>query len=138
MSSEESLAITLARSGEESISGASGEWYSMTEEPIDYEARWGAAKIQSNVTSAKLDELRQTYNIPHYVKLLVPDPHKRACFLSPNCMAFSEHLLKAGVRLPLHPFFRAVLRTFMVSPTKSFQMGGAKSLGPISSGKRCP
>lgn len=129
MSSEASLAMTVVRSGEESVSGASVEWYSMTEEPIDYEVGWGAARIQSNITSAKLDELRQSYNIPHYVKLLVPDAHERACFPRPNCVAFSEHLLKAGVRLPLHPFFRAMLRTFMLSPTQILPNGWSQVVG---------
>lgn len=38
-------------------------------------------------------------------------------------MAVSEYLFKAGMRLPLHPFFRAMLRNFMLSPTQVLANG---------------
>lgn len=90
----------------------------MTEEPINYEEEWDASMIPTNMTQKRLREIRERYCMPHNIEMLVPDADERACYSRPGCVAVSEYLFKMGTRLPLHPFFRAVLRNFMLSSTQ--------------------
>ena len=91
--------------------------YAMAEEAVDYTQEWGASRVPSNMTGKRLGKLRERYSVPHNIEMLVPEPNERACYPRPGCVAVSEYLFKAGMRLPLHPFFKAVLRKFMLSPT---------------------
>lgn len=56
--------------------------------------------------------LRKEYRIPN-VDLIVPDPDERACYPRLGCVTVSE-----GLRLPIHPFFRFVLRSYGLAPTQ--------------------
>lgn len=82
------------------------------------ESKWGASKIASNQNLTRLVKLREQFCIPYDIELLTPYPEERACSPRSGCVAISEHLLKAGFRLPLHPFFRAVLRLYGLAPTQ--------------------
>ncbi|XP_022873607.1 axoneme-associated protein mst101(2)-like [Olea europaea var. sylvestris] len=75
------------------------------------------------MTGKRLGEPRERYNVPHHIEMLVPEPNERACYPRPGCVAVSEYLFKTSMRLPLHPFFRAVLRKFMLSPTQVLPNG---------------
>lgn len=99
------------------------EQYAMTEEPVDYSEEWGASRVPSNITLKRLGEIRERYCVLHYVEMLVLEAHERPCYPRPGCVAVSEYLFKAGMRLPLHPFFRTVLRNFMLSPTQVLPNG---------------
>lgn len=83
----------------------------------------------SNMTPKKLEEIREKYYVPHYVEMLVTETHERACFSRPGCVAVSEYLFKAGIRLPLHPFFRVVLRNFILKSTQVLPNGWSQLVG---------
>lgn len=119
--------VTIARLGEGTVlsGGSEVEYYAMAEEPIDYEEEWGVAKIPSNMTLKKLEEIKEKYCVPHYVEKLVPEAHKRAYFSRPECVAVSEYMFKAGMRLPLHPFLGLCLGILCCHRPKFYRMGGA-------------
>lgn len=90
---------------------------------------WGAAKIPSCVSPIQLANLREKYRIPFDIELLSPTYDERACFPRQGCVAISEYLLKAGLCLPLHPFFRAVLKLYGLAPTQLAPNGWAQLVG---------
>ncbi|XP_022899410.1 cellulose synthase-like protein D4 [Olea europaea var. sylvestris] len=79
--------------------------------PPDTSVHWGASDYPSKLREADLGRLRTEYRIPNSVDLILPGPEERACYLRPGCVAISEAILRAGLRLPIHPFFRGVVRS---------------------------
>lgn len=71
----------------------------------------------------EVGEIREKYCMPYNIEMLVPETDERACYPRLRCVAVSEYLFKTGMRLPLHPFFRAVLRNFMLSSTQVLSNG---------------
>lgn len=86
--------------------------------PVDTSVQWGASNYPSTVTSEQLERCRTVCRIPHTIEMIIPEPHERACYPRPGCVAVSDHLLRAGLRLPFHPFFRLILRSYGVAPTQ--------------------
>lgn len=102
------------------------------------ESKWGASKIKSSQNPTRLVKLREQFCIPYDIELLTPYPEEHVCSPKSGCVAISEHLLKAGFRLPLHPFFRAVLRLYGLASTQLFPMRGPNSWVRTSFGRRPP
>ncbi|XP_022891714.1 axoneme-associated protein mst101(2)-like [Olea europaea var. sylvestris] len=50
------------------------------------------------MTSKRLGEIRERYCVPHYLEMLVPEAHERACYPRLGCVAVSEYLFRAGVQ----------------------------------------
>lgn len=86
--------------------------------PVDTSVQWGASKFPSRITSEQMEKCREVFRIPHTIQLIRPEPHERACYPRPGCVAVSDHLLWAGLRLPFHPFFRLVLRLYGLASTQ--------------------
>ena len=78
----------------------------------------GASDYPSKLREADLGRLNTEYRIPDSVDLILPGPEERACYPRPGCVAISEAILRAGLRLPIHPFFRLVLRSYGLAPTQ--------------------
>ncbi|XP_022876812.1 uncharacterized protein LOC111395018 [Olea europaea var. sylvestris] len=47
------------------------------------------------MTSKRLGEIRERSRVPHYVEMLVPEAHERACYPRLGCVAVSKYLFKA-------------------------------------------
>lgn len=77
----------------------------------------GVARISSAMTFARLAEIREKYRIPDVIDLLILEAHDRTYCPRPGCVVVSEYLMKVGMRLPLYPFFRMVLRSFLLAST---------------------
>lgn len=91
--------------------------------------RFGAEKIQSIADVPFLMNVREKYHIHYDIVLLAPFPDKRACYPRLRCIVVNEFLLKLGLRLPLHPFFRAVLRLYGLAPTQVVSNAWAQLVG---------
>lgn len=83
---------------------------------------WRAEKIQS-IADAPFLWTWEKYHIPYNIELLAPSPDEQACYSRSGCVFVSEFLLKVELRIPLHPFFSAILRLYGLAPkymTKDF------------------
>ncbi|XP_022853220.1 uncharacterized protein LOC111374722 [Olea europaea var. sylvestris] len=99
------------------IMGGENMW-KRPDSPPDTSVHWGASDYPSKLREADLGRLRTEYRIPDSVDLILPEPEERACYPRPGCVAISEAILRAGLRLPIHPFFRLVLRSYGLAPTQ--------------------
>ncbi|CAA3010590.1 Hypothetical predicted protein [Olea europaea subsp. europaea] len=57
----------------------------------------------------------------HSIDLILPEPDERACYPRPGCVAISEAILRAGLRLPIHHFFRMRRHLGVEMPFSVFQ-----------------
>ncbi|XP_022874088.1 uncharacterized abhydrolase domain-containing protein DDB_G0269086-like [Olea europaea var. sylvestris] len=99
------------------IMGGENMW-KRPDSPPDTSVHWGASDYSSKLREADLGRLRTEYRIPDSVDLILPGPEERACYPRSGCVAISEAILRAGLRLPIHPFFRLVLRSYGLAPTQ--------------------
>ena len=75
-----------------------------------------ASTLVSHVSENKLREIVKHYRVPLEYTLYTPSNTCRADCPSSSFVALSEHILKAGGTIPLHPFFVAVLNYFDLAP----------------------
>lgn len=68
--------------------------------------------------TADLARRKTEYRIPDSVGLILPGPDEQAYYPKPGCVAISEAILRVGLRLPIHPFFRYILRSYGLAPTQ--------------------
>ncbi|KAL2460632.1 Uncharacterized protein Adt_44052 [Abeliophyllum distichum] len=80
--------------------------------------RWATLDVPSIMVAEDMKLLRDAYRIPSDIELLLPDPNERACFPRMGCTALSLNAFVSGIRLPLHPFFRRILRAYGLAPTQ--------------------
>ncbi|KAL2498060.1 hypothetical protein Adt_23610 [Abeliophyllum distichum] len=80
--------------------------------------RWVALDVPSIMVAEDMSLLRDVYKVPSDIELLLPDPNERACFPRRGCTALSLNAFVSGMRLPLHPFFRRILRAYGLAPTQ--------------------
>lgn len=102
----------------------------MSEGPVNYRMKWGVSECSSNVEASELETFREKYRISETIEMFVPTPDERACYPREWCVAVSDAILAGGMRLPLHPFFRFLLRQYNLAPTQLVpnawsQMAGA-------------
>ncbi|GMN72669.1 hypothetical protein TIFTF001_053592, partial [Ficus carica] len=70
----------------------------------------------SAVTPRYLAALRREFSIPDDVDLVVPGPNDLPSRPPSGHIALSAEYVRAGLRLPFHPFLRRALTSFNVSP----------------------
>ncbi|KAL2543162.1 Uncharacterized protein Adt_04140 [Abeliophyllum distichum] len=70
----------------------------------------------SRITAEELEDLRLSYDIPSSVLLWAPGPEERADDLPERFVAIYEPAMQQGLRLPMHPFFREVLKDWNLAP----------------------
>ncbi|KAL2512348.1 Plus3 domain-containing protein [Abeliophyllum distichum] len=75
--------------------------------------------------------LRDAYKVPSDIELLLPDPNERACFPRRGCTALSLNAFVSGMRLPLHLFFRRILREYGLAPTQVSPNGWGQMVGGL-------
>ncbi|XP_062104924.1 uncharacterized protein LOC133816452 [Humulus lupulus] len=75
-----------------------------------------ASNLVSHVSANKLKEIVKHYRVPSEYALHAPQEACRSDRPRKGLMALSEHILKAGGTIPLHPFFVAVLNYFDLTP----------------------
>ncbi|KAL2472320.1 Uncharacterized protein Adt_40456 [Abeliophyllum distichum] len=80
--------------------------------------RWAALDVPSIMVAEDMSLLRDAYKVPSDIELLLLDPNERACFPRRGCTALSLNAFVSGMRLPLHPFFRRILREYGLAPTQ--------------------
>ncbi|KAL2506560.1 Uncharacterized protein Adt_22181 [Abeliophyllum distichum] len=79
--------------------------------------RWAAMDVPSIMKEEDLTRLREEYRIPEDIELILPGPNERACFPRRGCTALHLNAFVSGMRLPLHPMFRRILRAYDLAPT---------------------
>ncbi|KAL2492648.1 Uncharacterized protein Adt_28276 [Abeliophyllum distichum] len=80
--------------------------------------RWAALDVPSIMVEEDLTKLREEYRIPSDIDLILPEPTERACFPRKGCTALHLNAFVSGMRLPLHPMFRRILRAYDLAPTQ--------------------
>ncbi|KAL2454875.1 Uncharacterized protein Adt_47622 [Abeliophyllum distichum] len=80
--------------------------------------RWAALDVPSIMVEEDLTKLREAYRIPVVIKLIILGPNERACFPRKGCTALHLNAFVSGMRLPLHPMLRRILRAYDLAPTQ--------------------
>ncbi|KAL2505140.1 Uncharacterized protein Adt_20761 [Abeliophyllum distichum] len=80
--------------------------------------RWAALDVPSIIVEEDLKKLREAYRIPSNIELILPEPNERACFLRRGCIVLHLNAFVSGMRLPLHPLFRRILRAYVLASTQ--------------------
>ncbi|KAL2497075.1 Plus3 domain-containing protein [Abeliophyllum distichum] len=84
-----------------------------------------------DVPSIKVEEdptkLREAYRIPADIELILPGPNERACFPRRGCTSLHLNAFVSGMRLPLHPMLRRILRAYNLAPTQPRKLPRRKS-----------
>ena len=70
----------------------------------------------TGVTEDYLAALRNEFNIPDSVELVVPGPGDLPSRPPPEHITLSAEFFRAGLRLPFHPFLRRALTAFNLAP----------------------
>ncbi|KAL2540564.1 Uncharacterized protein Adt_01542 [Abeliophyllum distichum] len=91
--------------------------------------RWAAMDVPSIMVEEDLTKLREAYRIPEDVELILPEPNERACFPRRGCTALHLNAFVSGMRLPLHPMFRRILRAYDLAPTQVSPNGWSQMVG---------
>ncbi|KAL2497639.1 Uncharacterized protein Adt_23189 [Abeliophyllum distichum] len=76
-----------------------------------------------------LTRMREQYRIPSDVELILPGPNERACFPREGCTALHLNAFVSGLRLPLHPMLRRILRAYSLAPTQVSPNGWSQMVG---------
>ncbi|KAL2524167.1 Uncharacterized protein Adt_09221 [Abeliophyllum distichum] len=85
--------------------------------------------VPSIMVEEDLTKLREAYRIPEDVELILPEPNERACFPRRGCTALHLNAFVSGMRLPLHPMFRRILRAYDLAPTQVSPNGWSQMVG---------
>ncbi|KAL2490751.1 Uncharacterized protein Adt_26379 [Abeliophyllum distichum] len=91
--------------------------------------RWAALDVPSILVEEDLTRMREQYRIPSDVELILPGPNERACFPREGCTALHLNAFVSGLRLPLHPMLRRILRAYSLAPTQVSPNGWSQMVG---------
>ncbi|KAL2464836.1 Plus3 domain-containing protein [Abeliophyllum distichum] len=121
-----------------SVDGSTGEAIPIAETPglrkadDPYRAdvvRWAAMDVPSIMVEEDLTKLREEYRIPTDIELILLGPSERACFPRRRCTALHLNVFVSGMRLPLHPMLRRILRAYDLAPTQVAPNGWSQMVG---------
>ncbi|KAL2462368.1 Uncharacterized protein Adt_45788 [Abeliophyllum distichum] len=121
-----------------SVDGSTGEAIPIAPTPGLREAgdpykadvvRWAAMDVPSIMKEEDPTKLREEYRIPEDIELILPGPNERACFPRRGCTALHLNAFVSGMRLPLHPMFRRILRAYDLAPTQVAPNGWSQMVG---------
>ncbi|KAL2485726.1 putative abhydrolase domain-containing protein [Abeliophyllum distichum] len=65
-----------------------------------------------------LTKLGEAYMISADIELILPGPNERACFPRRGCTSLHLNAFVSGMRLPLHPMLRRILKAYDLAPTQ--------------------
>ncbi|KAL2510430.1 hypothetical protein Adt_16030 [Abeliophyllum distichum] len=88
--------------------------------------RWTALDVPSIMVEEYLTKLREAYRIPADIELILLGPNERACFLKRGCTTLHLNAFVSGMRLPLHPMLRRILRAYDLAPTQPRKLPNKK------------
>ncbi|KAL2474227.1 Uncharacterized protein Adt_34963 [Abeliophyllum distichum] len=71
---------------------------------------------RSRITTEELDDLRLSYDISSAVLVRAPGPEERADDPPEGFVAIYEPAMQQSLLLPMHPFFREVLKDWNLAP----------------------
>ncbi|KAL2465116.1 Uncharacterized protein Adt_40967 [Abeliophyllum distichum] len=91
--------------------------------------RWAALDLPSILVEEDLTKMREQYRIPSDIELILPGPNERACFPREGCTALHLNAFVSGMRLPLHPMLRRILRAYALAPTQVSPNGWSQMVG---------
>ncbi|KAL2513124.1 Plus3 domain-containing protein [Abeliophyllum distichum] len=91
--------------------------------------RWAGLDVPSIMVEGDLTKLREEYRIPSDIDLILPEPTERACFPRMGCTALHLNAFVSGMRLPLHPMLRRILRAYDLAPTQVAPNGWSQMVG---------
>ncbi|KAL2532446.1 Uncharacterized protein Adt_05797 [Abeliophyllum distichum] len=84
--------------------------------------------VPSIMVEEDLTKLREAYRIPADIELILPGPNERACFSRRGCTSLHLNAFASGMRLPLHPMLRRILR---LAPTQVAPNGWSQMVGDM-------
>ncbi|KAL2471377.1 Uncharacterized protein Adt_39513 [Abeliophyllum distichum] len=90
-----------------------------TAKVLDEELRQSATEAsmaRSRITVEELEDIRLSYDISAFVTLRAPGPEERVDDLPKGFVTIYEPAMQQGLRLPMHQFFREVLRDWNLVP----------------------
>ncbi|KAL2455214.1 Plus3 domain-containing protein [Abeliophyllum distichum] len=90
--------------------------------------RWTAMYVPSIMIEEDLTKLREAYRIPADIELILSSPNERTCFPMRGCTTLHLNAFVSGMRLPIHPMLRRILRAYDLAPTQLLQMDGPRKL----------
>ncbi|KAL2524377.1 Uncharacterized protein Adt_09431 [Abeliophyllum distichum] len=93
--------------------------------------RWAALDLPSILVEEDLTKMREQYRIPSDIELILPGPNERACFPREGCTALHLNAFVSGMRLPLHPMLRRILRAYALAPTQVSPNGWSQMVGSM-------
>ncbi|KAL2487082.1 Uncharacterized protein Adt_31838 [Abeliophyllum distichum] len=94
--------------------------------------RWAALDLPSSIlVEEDLTKMREQYRIPSDIELILPGPNERACFPREGCTALHLNAFVSGMRLPLHPMLRRILRAYALAPTQVSPNGWSQMVGSM-------
>ena len=77
---------------------------------------FAASSIMSSLTMRTLMNQLEKYEVPSFCTPTLPREHCRANNPPEGFFAFSHHIMRAGVRLPLRSYIIDVLEYFGIAP----------------------
>ncbi|KAL2523819.1 Uncharacterized protein Adt_08873 [Abeliophyllum distichum] len=80
--------------------------------------RWAVLDVPSIMVEEDLTRMREEYRIPSDIGLILPEPNERACSPRMGCTALHLNAFVSGMRLPLHPMLRRIMRAYALAPTQ--------------------
>ncbi|KAL2469827.1 Uncharacterized protein Adt_37963 [Abeliophyllum distichum] len=91
--------------------------------------RWAALDLPSILVEEDLTKMREQYRIPSDIELILPGPNEQACFPREGCTALHLNAFVSGMRLPLHPMLRRILRAYALALTQVSPNGWSQMVG---------
>ncbi|KAL2528839.1 uncharacterized protein Fot_21440 [Forsythia ovata] len=77
---------------------------------------WACSEYPSELSIHDFTKLRDQYRILKSVRLIYPNKIDRLCSPVEGYVAIMSDVLAYGMRFLLHPFFRAILRSYNLCP----------------------
>ncbi|KAL2457868.1 Uncharacterized protein Adt_46192 [Abeliophyllum distichum] len=91
--------------------------------------RWTALDVPSIMVEEDLTKLVEAYRIPANIELILLGPNERACFSRRGCTVLHLNVFVSGMRLPLQPMLRRILRAYDLAPTQVAPNGWSQMVG---------
>ncbi|KAL2454722.1 Uncharacterized protein Adt_47782 [Abeliophyllum distichum] len=86
------------------------------EDPDSDPGYWACNQYPSEFNLSDFTKLRDHYRVLDGVRLIFPSKKDRQCSSPERDIAIMSDTFACGMRLPLHHFFRAILRSYNVCP----------------------
>ncbi|KAL2553652.1 hypothetical protein Fot_07271 [Forsythia ovata] len=88
------------------------------EDPDSHLGSWACSQYHSDLSFVDFTKLRDLYRVPEGVRLIFPNKTDILCSPPGGHVTIMRDAFTCGMRLPLHPFFRDILRSYNVYLTR--------------------